>query len=219
MKRALPFIIVTIVGLGAVGGGATLYRTKKNVAALVISNSDNERSSGHVRGNAKAPVTLEEFGDYQCPPCGKLAGPLKQLEEQYGDQLCMVFRHYPLTNHAHAREAAQAAEAAGRQGKFWEMHDQLYREQLVWVKSDDVRAMFTAYAALLGMDAERFKHDMDSEPVKERVETDQREATKLGVTATPTIFVNNHAISLATEDPMKPLREAIDAALKPSPSS
>src|SRR4051812_42132151 len=114
MKRFAPFVIVALAGVLAVGGGTLLYRAKRNAANKVLpaERTASANSLGHVRGNPSASVTLEEFGDYQCPPCGKLAGPIKRLEEQYGDRLCVVFHHLPLVVHAHAREAAQAAEAA-----------------------------------------------------------------------------------------------------------
>lgn len=221
MKRYLPFVIVALAAIVTVAGATIFYRAKHAAANRVVSNerSESDESQVHVRGNPKARVTLEEFGDYQCPPCGKLAAPIRMLEYQYGEQLCLVFRHFPLINHNHAKDAAYAAEAAARQGKFWEMHDQLYREQANWTQSENVKATFKAYAALLGMDQERFEQDMNSEAVKETVEADQRQATKLGVTSTPTIFVNNRAVSMQTMDPVKMLREAIEGALKPAPSS
>ena len=221
MKRYIPFAIIAAVALAVVGGGAMLYRAKRP-AQLTLSNersTSTAEQSLHIRGNPKAPVTLEEFGDYECPPCGKLAGPLKKLEEDYGDKLRIIFHHYPLINHAHARDAAQAAEAASLQNKFWDMHDLLYREQAVWAKSPNVRQLFDAYAGMIGLDVERFKKDIDSERVKKRIKDDQAEATKVGVTATPTIFVNNKAVSTATPDPIHALREAIEVALKPKPTS
>src|SRR5205814_4081468 len=95
--------------------------------------------SGHVRGRSDAPVTIIEFGDFQCPPCANLSEPINQLERDYRSRLRIVFRHFPLPNHQHAREAALASEAASLQGRFWEMHDLLYREQSVWSKAQDVR--------------------------------------------------------------------------------
>src|SRR3954469_1192235 len=222
MKRFAPFVIVALVALLVVGGGTIFYRARRNAPAppsLPPEHTATADSLGHVRGNPKATVTLEEFGDYQCPPCGKLAAPIKALEHQYGDRMCVVFHHFPLVVHAHAREAAQAAEAAGRQGKFWEMHDQLYQQQAVWTTSADVKATFTAYAALLGLDAEQFTKDMESDAVKERIEADIRQAKKLGVEATPTIFINNEAVPMSKGDPVPFMRESIDAKLKPAPSS
>lgn len=169
----------------------------------------------HVRGEANAPVTLEEFGDFQCPPCRKLAGPTKQLEEDYGSQLRVVFRQFPLPMnvHAHAQEAALASEAAGLQGCFWEMHDLLYREQEVWSKSADARALFRGYAGTLGLNLDRFEEDMNGTEVKERVAFDKKRGATLGVHSTPTIFVNDHQLPAPVA--VAGLRTAIDAALKP----
>ncbi len=216
MKRYFPFVIVALVALLVVGGGAMLYRAKRPPVLTMSKDttSAKENDSGHIRGNPKAAVTLEEFGDYECPPCGKVSGPIKKLEEEYGDKLRVIFHHYPLIVHQHARDAAQAAEAAGLQGHFWEMHDLLYREQAVWTKTPGVRELFNSYAGLIGLDLERFKRDIDGSQVKARIEADQNEAKKVGVTATPTVFINNRAVSTATEDPAKPLRAAIDEALK-----
>jgi Protein-disulfide isomerase len=131
MKRYLPFIIVVGVALVTFGSGTMLYRAKrpqvKNIpeGQSVAAKSD---ASAHVRGNPDAPVTLEEFADFQCPPCGQFAPFAEELLREYDSRLRVVFRNFPLPAHEHAREAALAAEAAGFQGKFWEMHDTLYRE-------------------------------------------------------------------------------------------
>ncbi|MEP7078180.1 MAG: thioredoxin domain-containing protein [Chthoniobacterales bacterium] len=213
MKRFLPFIIVSVVALGAVIGATMLYRAKRPVALTIPeSRAATDNSAMRMRGNPKAPVTLEEYGDYECPPCGKLAEPLKELEHQYGDKLRVVFHHYPLVVHAHSKDAAYAAEAAALQGKFWEMHDLLYREQAVWTKATDVPTLFAGYAGLLGLNVERFKKDVAGDEVKTRVASEQRDASKIGVTGTPTLFVNNHAVAITTGDTAN-LRAAIDAAL------
>jgi protein-disulfide isomerase len=219
MKRYLPFLIVGFVAIATVVGGAVLYRANRSpqLPADKTALTSEQEGTVHVRGNPKAPVTLEEYGDYECPPCGNLAEPLKSIEHEYGNRLRMVFHHLPLVVHAHAKEAACAAEAAGQQGKFWEMHDLLYKEQPIWSKAKDVYTLFAAYAAMIGLDVERFKKDMESDQIKTRVAADQRDAAKIGVTSTPTIFVNNRAVSLATPDPVKVLREAIETALKPKP--
>ena len=146
MKRYLPFLIVAVVAVVTVGSGAMLYRTKR---AQLLPISENKSPSGksvtepmHIRGNPDAPVTLEEFGDFQCPPCGNFAGFAEELLKQYDSRLRIVFRNFPLTVHEHAREAALAAEAAGLQGRFWEMHDVLYREQGAWSKAPNARELF-----------------------------------------------------------------------------
>ena len=220
MRRYLPFIIVALVALLAVGGGAFLYRTKRAAnPALKISKTETERPGEivHVLGPADAAVTLEEFGDFQCPPCGKVSEPINQLQKQYN--LRVIYREFPLAIHAHAKEAAFAAEAAGRQGRFWPMHDLLFREQAVWSKSADARALFNAYAGMLQLDLDRFKRDMDSSEVQRQVELDQHRGTAIGVKNTPTIFVNNEALTSEQMNPAQ-LPATVEAAVKKAkPSS
>jgi protein-disulfide isomerase len=223
MRRYLPFLIVAIVAAVAIGGGAALYRAKRP-QTLTISkeragSTATESGEVHMLGPADAPVTLEEFGDFQCPPCGKLSQPINELQHDYNRQVRLIFRNFPLINHLHAREAAYAAEAAGLQGRFWQMHDVLYREQAVWSNSLDARALFSAYAGYIGLNTERFKLDMDSEKVKARVDADQKQGLSLGVKNTPTIFLNNKEIDPKNLNPMD-LRAAVDGAVKKAkPSS
>ena len=219
MKRYLPFFIVGTVALVTIASGTMLYRAKRLPALAIPENSTTSAMGGtemvHVRGRADAPVTvtLVEFGDFQCPPCANLSEPINQLERDYRSRLRIIFRHFPLPNHQHAREAALASEAASLQNRFWEMHDLLYREQSVWSKAPDVRVLFSAYAGMLGLNIDRFKRDMESEQAKARVRSDEQQATTLGVATTPTIFINNHEMSHAHLNPAG-LRGSIDAALR-----
>ena len=212
MKRFLPFIIVITVGLLAVGGGAYLYRAKRP-AGPKLSKIESGPASGpvHVLGPENAAVTIEEFGDFQCPPCGRLSEPINQLQRQYN--IRVIYRNFPLPMHAHAKEAACAAEAAGRQGKFWEMHDLLYREQDVWSHSIDAGALFQAYAGMLQLDLSRFRNDMDSNEVQRQVELDQRRGAAIGVKTTPTIFLNNQAVAPSDTNPDK-LPAMVENAVK-----
>ena len=220
MRRYLPFVIVAAVAFLTLGGGIMLYRAKR---LPILTLPKNHMASGmddaesiHVRGQADAPVTLEEFGDFQCRACGTLAGAINQLEHDYHLRLRVIFRHFPLASHKHAREAAIASEAAALQDRFWEMHDLLYREQSVWSKAADVRLLFNAYAGMLGLDIDRFKKDMESDKAKSRITFDEREAAKLGVTSTPTVFLNNQAVAPnALNTPG--LHAAIDAAINVKP--
>lgn len=220
MKRYLPFIIVALVGLLAVGGGAFLYRAKRSANPTPKISKTETLPSGqsiHALGPADAAVTLEEFGDFQCPPCGMLSEPINQLQKQYN--LRVIYREFPLSNHVHAREAAFAAEAAGRQGRFWQMHDLLYREQAVWSQSTDARALFNAYAGMLQLDLGRFRKDMDSSDVQQQVENDQRRGAVIGVKTTPTIFLNNEVVPPTQINPDE-LPGMVEAAVKKAkPSS
>jgi protein-disulfide isomerase len=214
MRRYAPFIIVGLVAAIAIGGGAVFYRTKRAAnPQLKIAKETGEKTneSAHVLGPADAALTLEEFGDFQCPPCGKLSQPINDLQKKYN--LRVIYRQFPLPMHAHAKEAACAAEAAGRQGRFWQMHDLLYREQPVWSNSLDARTLFNAYAGMLQLDLDRFKHDMDSSDIQQQVELDQKRGALIGVRTTPTIFLNNQSVPPEELNPDK-FPAAVEAAMK-----
>ncbi len=140
----------------------------------------------HVRGPASAPVTLVEYGDYECPHCGRAYPIVKQIQEAMGRRLRFVFRNFPLReSHAHAQSAAEAAEAAGAQGMFWEMHDRLFERQFAL---DDVS--LREYALELGLDVERFRRELERRVYEPRVREDFRSGVISGVNGTPTFFVN-----------------------------
>ena len=174
----------------------------QNKGAVTSSNVSSSSSvaadpdAPHSRGGAKsAPVVIEEYGDYQCPPCGAMHPEIQKIEAEYGEKVRFIFRQFPLTKiHANAMTAAQAAEAAGLQGRFWEMHDMLYQNQAAWSKSPEARKIFTEYARVIGLDVNRFVSDIDSPQVKARVSADQRRGEGRGVTGTPAIFVNGQQI-------------------------
>jgi len=216
MKRYLPFVIVAGVALAALGSGAMLYRAKRpQLQAIPASNSvagKSDTESVHIRGNPDAPVTLEEFADFQCPPCGIFAAFGEELLREYDSRLRIVFRNFPLPAHEHAREAAVAAEAAGFQGKFWEMHDVLYREQAVWSKVPNPRELFESYAGTIGLDLDQFRRDIDGEKAKERVDSDHARGESLGIKITPTLFINNQPVEGRDKTP-DGVRAAINAAL------
>jgi protein-disulfide isomerase len=193
-----------------------------------------ESESLHVRGGANAPVTLEEYGDFQCTPCAQLFPILAKVEEDYGEQLRVVFRHKPLRKHEHAVLAAHAAEAAGLQGRFWEMHDLLFQNSLRWTKGVDgvgpdaspsrrlestvlameieVRDVFVSYAEKLELDVERFKTDIDRNDVKARVDSDAARGDKLGIDRTPTLYINGRLLPYSSLTGAG-LHAAIDAEL------
>lgn len=217
MKRYLPFVIVALVALATLGSGAMLYRAKRPHVASIPKDKalpgKSNAESAHIRGNPDAPVTLEEYGDFQCPPCGIFAAFLGQLEKEYDSRLRVVFRNFPLAMHEHAREAALAAEAAGLQGHFWEMHDVLYREQLTWSNASNVRELFESYAGMIGLDLDKFRKDMDGEKARERVDADRERGQSLGIQITPTLFINNQPLDPKDKNP-EGIRAQINAALQ-----
>lgn len=222
MKRSLPFIIIVAVALLAVGAGGMLYRAKQHAlpsaSAVPESSAKLDEKEAHILGDPKAPVTLEEFGDYQCPSCSLVAGAIHDLKREYGSRLCVIFRNFPLKMHRHAAEAAFAAEAAGLQGRFWEMHDLIYQDQVIWSDAPDVRPLFEDYAKNLGLDVERFKKDFTAPETNSRVASDTKLGLDRDVQNTPSIFINGRLLP----PPFSPdhMREAIEAELakKKSPS-
>ena len=211
MKRYLPFFIVVAVALITVGSGWALYRAHR--LPTPTAAKDATESAVHLRGDPKALVTLEEFGDFECPPCAKMSEALHQLEKDYHAKLRIIFRHFPLAMHPHAREAALASEAAHLQGKFWEMHDLLYQKQAQWSKGVHVPSLFHSFAGELGLDVERFKKDMQSPETSARVTADHELGKSRGVHSTPTIFINNTALPPTSTNPPG-VRAAIEAAIK-----
>jgi protein-disulfide isomerase len=211
MKKYFPFLIVGFVALVTLTSGTLLYRAKRTPGISLKGPAGEPERATHILGPPNATVTLEEFGDFQCPPCGALSEPLNQLSHDF-PQLRIVFKNFPLPVHQHADEAARAAEAAGLQDKFWKMHDLLYREQGVWSKVADFRSLLNEYAGTTGCDVERFNKDMESEAVAASVKADQEEGTRLGVKNTPTIFLNNNMVPPPALDP-KDLRGAVEALL------
>ena len=215
MKRHLPLTIVAVVFLIAAGAGTSLFLWKTRVhspksAQPVAAKLGAEPP--HARGFPNARVKIEEFGDFQCPSCAALSPALSQAEQKYHGRLCVIFRHFPLAAHKHAQEAARAAEAAGLQGRFWEMHDLLYGSQLLWTRAAETREFFNQFAKSLGLDLERFKIDMESEQMKARIDADQQRAASLGVNRTPAIFINGERLPDSSLN-QKALQEAIDAAV------
>jgi protein-disulfide isomerase len=140
----------------------------------------------HVQGPSTAPVTLVEFGDYECPYCGMAYPIVKEVQAHFGDRLRFVFRNFPIsTSHPHAERAAEVAEAAAAQGKFWEMHDLLYERQK---ELDDLHLQ--RYAEQIGLDTERFDREMTERLHAERVREDFMDGVRSGVNGTPTFFIN-----------------------------
>lgn len=219
MKRALPLLIIAAVLVAAAAGTWMLLRSQKssNSANNAAPPSGAEPSGAEppwVRGNANAPVTLEEFADFECPSCGAYYPELKKIESEFGDRLRVVFRERPLVPpHQHALMAAQAAEAAGLQNRFWEMHDKLYENQKTWSEANDLVPIFVDYAKQIGLDTDRFMKDLNGEEVAKRIFQDGKRAHALNVAGTPTFFVNGKE---AKDEQWKPegLRAMINQALR-----
>lgn len=153
--------------------------------AIVIENE-------HVKGNPNASITIVEYSDFQCPACASTYPRVAQTIDDYGDDVRLIYRHFPLsTIHPHARLAAEASEAAGLQGDFWGMHDALFNTQAQWSSSNDPEAFFIRLAESIGLDANMFASDLNSDAVRDAVSEDAKSADALRLGGTPTFFVNN----------------------------
>jgi protein-disulfide isomerase len=174
-------------------------------AELTVPVSD-ERD--HVQGSADAPVTLVEYGDYECPYCGAAYPIVKEVQARLGQRLRFVFRNFPITtSHPHAEHAAEAAEAAAAQGWFWEMHDHLYEHQRHLEDAD-----LHAYAEQVGLDVGRFDEELAGHAHAERVHEDFMSGVRSGVNGTPTFYINGkrHDSSYDVDTLLAALKSAAD---------
>lgn len=191
MNKQFFGIIVVVVGL-LVG-----------VFALTGGNKDESSDGGntagqpsnHVVGSETAKVTLTEYGDFQCPACKSYFPFVSQIKQEYADKIKFQFRHYPLTQiHPNAFLGSRAAEAAGKQNKFFEMHDILYENQETWSASQNPTPILESYATQLGLNLDQFKSDMNSSSVAATINADAKAAQALGATSTPTFVINDKKI-------------------------
>ncbi|MDO8495729.1 MAG: DsbA family protein [bacterium] len=146
------------------------------------------------QGPKDAPHILIQYGDFQCPACGSYYPLIKKLLKEHGEEFQFVYRHFPLLIHPYARVAVQAAEAAGHQGRFWDMHDLLFEHQAEWSAAPLPEVFFNEYARLMGLNLEQFRKDESSDEVKDKVERDYYGGLRAGVDGTPTFFLNGEKI-------------------------
>lgn len=197
------------------------------IFALTGHKSGNSNGSGstgtltqHVEGQGKSGVTLVEYGDYECPYCGAAFPVIKQAVSDLNSQIFFQFRNFPLTNlHKNAFAGARAAEAAALQGKFWQMHDLLYQNQdpngaSGWVASSDpLDQYFVNFASQLGLNVAQFKQDYNSDKVNNLITSDMAEGNKLGITGTPTFFLNGKQVTLPYPQGAQAVEQVINAAI------
>ncbi|MEK7625173.1 MAG: thioredoxin domain-containing protein [Patescibacteria group bacterium] len=172
--------------------------------ALLASTSDNNLATAgtlseavspiidHAKGNPNAKVVLVEYSDFQCPACASFYPAVRNLTSKYGEQIQFVYRYFPLPQHDKGDLSARAAEAAGAQGKFWEMHDKLFNGQALWTDKTESEAtqLFTDYAVELGLDKANFTANLTSPMVTSRIQRDVQGGIGSNVDATPTFFLN-----------------------------
>jgi len=188
--------IVTIVIVLVLAGAFALMRFGGSQPVGEGTQIAEVTEADHIEGDINAKAVLVEYGDFQCPACAAYYPLVEQLTEEYGDRMAFVFRHFPLRSiHKNAEIASRSAEAAGLQGKFWEMYDLIYQNQASWANELGTVDIFTSYAESLGLDVEKFKADLTSDVVIDAINKDLREGNSAGINATPTFFFNGELVS------------------------
>jgi protein-disulfide isomerase len=191
-KRILMWFLVAVAISASVFGLIKLSAgPPDNQSAAII---DAISSSDWIKGNKEAKTILIEYSDFQCPACAVYHPIVKKLIEEHGDSFQFAYRHFPLDQHKNAEAAAYAAEAAGKQGKFWEIHDMIFEHQDDWSEAENAKDIFKEYAQSLNLNIEQFNQDRDSKVVKDKVQNDYTSGLANKVNGTPTFFLNNRKV-------------------------
>jgi protein-disulfide isomerase len=164
-------------------------------------------------GAPNAAVTVEEFADFQCPSCGAKHQVMHQIQGMYGSRIKFIFRNFPLPMHDKAYDAAVAAEAAGMQGKFWDMHNLLYTNQQIWSADPNYKATFKGYAEKIGLDVDKWENDMAGMAPKSRISADMERGKALNINSTPTVFINGKSVPYPDME-VPTMQKLIDDELK-----
>lgn len=186
----------------------------------ITSNKVEETQSGlpdNVYGKKDSKVVLIEYGDYSCPGCASLEERMRPIMEEYEDRVAFVFRHFPLsTIHPNSRTAAAYAEAAGLQGKYWEMQDKLFKNQKAWMQlsANERDEKLKGYARELNLDLEQLDKDLTDERIASKIRFDMEVGKKEGVTGTPSLFLNGKMLNPEDFNDEKAVKSLLDEALK-----
>lgn len=220
-KKAWIIFAAVAVGLLAVlvvvSGGNKVDVNSIDTKKILSANEQSGNIADHVFGKADSKIILVEYGDFQCPTCGTTHPIIKPLTEKYKDQIAFVFRNFPLpTLHPNARAAAAAVEAAGLQGKYWDMHNKLFESQSAWgtLSASDRGSYFTNAAKELGLNVDKFNTDVASPDVTKKINFDQALGKKDKVSGTPTVFLNGQNVELKTLTDSTKLEDLLKAEMK-----
>lgn len=204
-KRTWIIFTVIVVGIMATliiaskGGSSKLDVSSVNANTTQTASSVNGNIADHTSGELDSKIVLIEYGDYQCPPCANAYPVVKQLIDKYSDKILFVFRNFPIpSSHPNAMAAAAAAEAAGLQGKYWEMHDKLYENQSEWssANASNRTTLFTNYASQIGLNTDQFVKDLSLSTIINKIDFDLAVGKSVGVKATPTFMLNGVNVPL-----------------------
>lgn len=214
MWIAVSVIIgVAVIGMFFLVQANNANGVDPNDLDITIDNSEIDLENEWVKGSMGAKHLIVEYSDFQCPACASRYQMLDSLVKEFSGQVALVYRHYPLPQHANARPAAQAAEAAGMQGKFYEMHDKIFDNQALWqgMGQSKAREEFLKYAEEIGIeDLEKFEADMNSDETEQAVEEDYVSGVVLGVSSTPTVFFDGDLVSGQSHEAFREIiRQAI----------
>ena len=218
-------IILSVIILAFLGFVFWLSESNKidlsnvDTSKVIAASSQTGDIEEHVypSSNKNAKVVLIEYGDFQCPACATMSPKLKALSEEYGDKIAVVFRNFPLSGHANALSAAAAVEAAGFQGKYWEMHDIIYDKQTTWssANASERTELYKQYAQEVGVsDLEKFISDMKSANISKKISYDKALGTAAKITGTPSLLLNGEELTNEIWGDDTKLREKIDSLLK-----
>jgi protein-disulfide isomerase len=208
-KQFLGVIAAILVVFAAI-----FVSTSKNSTENTGTKSSTVKPTEHVEGNTASGVKLVEYGDFQCPYCEAYYPTVKSVVETYKDRIAFQFRNFPITSaHPNAYAAARASEAASLQGKYWEMHDALYDNGnwQSWTNTTTPNTYFEGYAQQLGLDVNKFKTDYASSAVNDLINADMKAGTSLGVSGTPTFFLDGKQVTIANT--VEAFAKVIDAEL------
>lgn len=225
------WIIFGVICVALLGGLIAVSRSQKpsvdtsgiDANSVIAASASNGNIADHIEGSATSQVRLIEYGDFQCTSCGGAHPGIKKIVEDYGDKIGFVFRNFPLTSiHPNALAAATAVEAAGLQGKYWEMHNLLFENQEAWssLSTDQRTTKFVEYAAQIGVaNTEKYKTALSSEDIGKKISFDQKLGRDLGVSGTPAFFLNGEKVNdtisgSIVQGDAGPLRELINTKLK-----
>src|SRR3954462_4086818 len=223
----MPVIIIVLVAIVAVilglyyWNGTRSTQGPRPTPTPIASNTPNMQNAPiganppNFLGSPNAAVTVEEFADFQCPSCGATHPVMKQIQGIFGSRIKFIFRHFPLPMHDKAYDAAVSAEAAGMQGKFWDMHNLLYTNQQTWSADPNYKSVFKGYAEKMGLDIDKWETDMAGMSAKSRIDADMQRGKALNINSTPTVYINGKSVPYPDMN-VPTLQNLIEDALKSS---
>src|SRR3989344_1201874 len=206
LKEYVAFgIVIAIIIAGFVFLGVKFGKNGGSEAPALLVSVIN--ASDWTKGNKESKTVLIEYSDFQCPACAAYHPIVRQVMDNFSDKVVFVYRHFPLSQHKNAELAAITAEAAGQQGKFWEMHDDIFNNQKEWSENSNAKELFIKYAGNIGLNVEQFKLDIEIKELKDKVKRDLNSGISAGVNSTPTFFLNAKKVSPTSYEDFKNIIE------------